>query len=312
MARSSSPVTTRSAPESVSTDPGARVLLVGGHESADGADLARFERPAQRVSAATPGRVFHNSVSSALDAGETVVVVPMTFGRNPTMVSDTAKTLKWLSSRHHGRIALAAPFGQIDHLTAWLRTAAVRARAEDAETALLIVAPHSDPFDEAELHRVAYLVATHGALAEVMVAIADDAESVAASVSRLHRLGVHRIATVPAGFAVTVPEADADYVGPLMSDAAIERVIRTRVRDALAALAAGHDGIDDGLASDHGHGYAHSHAFEESQGRVHPHAHPHGPSHTHTHTHTHTHEHEHEHEQPHGAEPATRLHEHQH
>lgn len=284
----------------MSTGPGARVLLVGGHESAAGADLARFEHPAQRVSATAPGRGFHNSVSVALDVGETVVVVPMTFGRNPTMVADTAKTLKWLSAKHAGRIALAAPFGQIDHLTAWLRTAATRARADGVETALLIVAPHSDPFDEAELHRVAYLVGTHGALNEVSVAIADDGESVAASVSRLRRLGVHRIATVPAGFALTVPEAEADYVGPLMSDAAIERVIRTRVRDALDALAIGHDGIDDGLAADHGHGYAHSHAFEESQGHVHPHPHPHGHSHPHSHT-------------PfQGADPLTRQQEHHH
>lgn len=271
----------------MATGPVARVLLVGGHESATGADLARFEDPAQRVDVAAPGRGLHNSVSTALDAGETVVVVPMTFGRNPTMVADTAKTLKWLSSKHPGRAALAAPFGQLDHLTAWLRTAAIRAHASDGDSALLIVAPRSDPFDEAELHRVAYLVGTHGALTEVAVAIADDADSLAASVSRLRRLGLRRIATVPAGFAAAVPEADADYVGPLMSDAAIGRVIRTRVRDALAALAVGHDGIDDGLMADHGHGYAHSHAFEESQGRSHPHSHahshPHSPSHVHHH-----------------------------
>ncbi|MDQ2661706.1 MAG: cobalamin biosynthesis protein CbiX [Actinomycetota bacterium] len=270
----------------MSAGPGVRVLLVGGHESAAGAELARFAAPAQRMHVAAPGRGLHDSVSAALDAGESVVVVPMTFGRNPTMVADAAKTLKWLSARHPERIALAASFGQIDHLTAWLRTAANRARATDGDSALLIVAPHSDPFDEAELHRVAYLVSTHGALAEVAVAIADDSESVAASVSRLRRLGVRRIATVPAGFALTVPEADADYVGPLMSDAAVERVIRSRVRDALDALAIGHDGIADGLAADHGHGYAHSHAFEESQRGAQPHAHAHPHSHAHSHSHS--------------------------
>jgi hypothetical protein len=95
------------------------IVLVGGHESNDGADLLRISEQVDGAISASPGRAFHNSVSAALEAGETVVVVPMTFGRNPTMVADTAKTLKWLADKHPGRIALSAPFGQLDHLTAW-------------------------------------------------------------------------------------------------------------------------------------------------------------------------------------------------
>jgi len=268
-----------------------RVVLVGGHESNDGADLVRFTDALDGAITASPGRSFHNTVSAALEEGESVIVIPMTFGRNPTMVADTAKTLKWLVAKHPGRIGLADPFGQIDHLTAWLRTAANRAKAKHADAAMLIVAPPSNPFDEAELHRIAYLVATHGALTEVAVAITDEESGLAASIERLRLLGAERVALVPAGFAASLPPADAEYVGPLMSDAAVIRVVRTRTRDAIAALDAGHDGIDDGLEADHGHGYAHSHAFEESQGLSHSHAHSHAHGQPHSHAHGHTHEH---------------------
>ena len=275
-----------------------RVVLVGGHESSDGADLARFDDVDEHVSVAAPGRGLHNALTAFLDDGETVVVLPMTFGRNPTMVADTAKTLKWLAPRHPGRLSLAAPFGQPDHLIAWLRTAANRARATDAGTALLIVAPRSNAFDEAELHRIAYLVAAHGSLPEVAVAIADDADALSGAVQRLRRLGATRVAAVPAGFAASLPVTDAEDLAPLMSHSAVRRVVHTRVRDALTALAAGSDGIDQGLAADHGHGYAHSHAFEESQGHGHSHPHPHTHADGTTHAHGHPHEHHpHEHHQ---------------
>jgi hypothetical protein len=217
----------------------------------------------------------------------------MTFGRNPTMVADTARTLSWLATKHPGKIALAAPFGTIDHLTAWLRTAAGAARAADPRAGVVIVAPRSNPFDEAELHRVAYLVATHGAADEVFPAIVDEA-GVAPVIARLRLLGIERSVVVPAGFAVTSPEAfgvgalaGSRFFGALMTDAAVVRTVRTRVSDALDALAAGHDGIAAGLDADHGHGYAHSHAFEDAG---HAHAHTHG-SHTHTHDgHAHSHD----------------------
>jgi sirohydrochlorin cobaltochelatase len=277
-----------------------RVMLVGGHESADGADLLRFEDATEDVVSARPGRGFHTMVADALAAGETVVVVPMTFGRNPTMVADTAKTLSWLAADRPGRLALAAPFGQLDHLTAWLRTAANRVRSRDAEAALLIVAAPSNPFDEAEVHRVAYLVATHGALDEVGAGIAADSAGLAGAVDRLRRLGAEHVVMVPAGFAARLPAADAEDGGPLMSDAAVARVVGTRVRDALAALDDGHDGIGEGLMADHGHGYAHSHAFDESGGAAHSHGHGHhGHSHPVPHDHADGTTHAHAHEGPH-------------
>ncbi|MET0674155.1 MAG: hypothetical protein ABWY37_11760 [Microbacterium pygmaeum] len=283
--------------------PRVRTILVGGHESADGAHLVRLEALLEDTRTARPGRQFHNQVSEALSAGETVVVVPMTFGRNPTMIADTAKTLRWLGSRHPHHLALAAPFGTTDHLTAWVRTAANTVRAEQADAALVVVAPRSNPFDEAELHRIAYLAATHGAADEVFPAILDSDRALAPVIDRLQRLGLTRSAIVPAGFASTATEAfgageyaGARFAGPLMSDAAIARTVRTRVADALTALAAGHDGIAAGLDADHGHGYAHSHAFEESgharphsqAGHAHPHSHG-GHAHAHAHSHSHSH-----------------------
>lgn len=271
---------------------GVQIVLVGGHESDDARDLERFEPLVDGARTTVAGRALHNIVSAALDHGDPVVVLPMTFGRDPAMVADAAKTLRWLNRTHAGRIALTAPFGQIDHLTAWLRTAANRASLVDPASALLIVAPHSNPFDEAELHRVGYLVATHGALDEVAVAIADDGAQLSAAAARLRRLGATRIVAVPAGFAASLPAADVEFGGPVMSDASIVRVIGTRVRDALAALDAGDDGIDTGLLADHGHGYAHSHAFEgEAHTHPHPHDHADGTRHSHTHGGLHAHAH---------------------
>jgi sirohydrochlorin cobaltochelatase len=276
-----------------------RTILVGGHESAEGADLVRLEAVIQGARAARPGRRFHNAVSEALTAGETVVVVPMTFGRNPTMVADTAKTLKWLGAKHPGRLALAASFGTIDHLTAWLRTAANEAHAEDPDAGMVVVAAKSNPFDEAELHRVAYLVGTHGATEEVFPAIVDAGGSVAPVIERLRRLGIERSVVVPAGFAATSDEefghaalSGSRFAGALMTDSAIARVVRSRVAAALDELEAGHDGVDAGLNADHGHGYAHSHAFEAG-GHTHPHPHTHADGTTHTHHHDGLHAHVH-------------------
>lgn len=277
-----------------------RTILVGGHESADGADLVRLEAAIDGAQAAKPGRQLHDRVSDAVRAGDTVVVVPMTFGRNPTMVADAAKTLSWLERKHPGRLALAAPFGTTDHLTAWLRRTANTVRSEDPAAALVVAAPRSNPFDEADVHRIAYLVATHGAAREVFPAIEDPDEGVGPVIERLRRLGIDRSVVAPVGFAAVSDERFGEgaligsrFFGPLMSDAAIARVVRTRVASALDDLAAGHDGIALGLDADHGHGYAHSHAFEDAG-----HAHSHGAAHSHSHSHTHadgtTHTHDHD------------------
>jgi hypothetical protein len=263
----------------------ARLVLVGGHESAGGADLVRFERLLPGAVAVRSGRRLHDVVGSAQDAGEVVVVVPMTFGRDPTMVADAAKTLRWLAPRRPGTLALTAPFGVADHLTARLRAVAGALRASDPDAALIVTARASNPFDDAELHRVAHLVRAHGAGIEVMVATLDVDAAITASVERLRLLGFARSTAVPAGFGRGL-DVDADAPGlagmaqhgALMSDGAVARIVVQRVEAARHDLLHGRDGIDAGLAADHGHGYAHSHTHDD------------GPPHDHRHDHdAHTH-----------------------
>jgi hypothetical protein len=257
-----------------------QVVLVGGHESDGGAALDRFAPRLPHAVALPPGRRLHDAVATSLLAGETVVVVPMTFGRDPTMVADTARTLRWIASGHHGHgrpapvaaLALAAPFGVVDHLTARLRAVAGGVRSVDPQAAVVVAARTGDPFADAELHRIAHLVRVHGAGVEVAVATVDRDADVAPTLDRLRRLGIERSVVVPAGFA---PGLDVDaalpafagmaQAGPLMSDAAVARIVTERVGAALHDLGHGRDGIAAGLAADHGHGYAHSHPHDSSR-----------------------------------------------
>jgi len=97
----------------------ATLVLVGGHESSYGAALPALASPAGPAVVTTAGRPLHRIVTRLLGSTDgPVVVEPMTFGRDPRMVADVAKTLRWLSVEAPTRIALAAPFGTIDHLTA--------------------------------------------------------------------------------------------------------------------------------------------------------------------------------------------------
>ena len=255
-----------------------RVVLVGGHESDDGADLLRFEELVPRAVAVRPGCWLHDVAMAALDNGETVVAVPMTFGRDPTMVADTARTLRWVTDRWGGAVALAAPFGVADHLTARLRAVAGAAQSRDPEAALLVAARAGSAFDDAELHRIVHLVRVHGAAGEVAVATLgpDATTGIATAVDRLRRLGFQRSLVVSAGFTADLPAADgATPAGPLMGDAAVARIVSERVAAALHDLGHGRDGIGAGLAADHDHGFAHSHDHP------HPHEHPHEHSHAH-------------------------------
>lgn len=264
------------------------LVLVGGHEAAGGSDLEIFSTRLPDLVVTPPGRRLHAVVSSALSRPDAqVVVLPMTFGREPTMVADAAKTLRWLATGDAaGRVALAQPFGTLDHLIAWLRRAATVIATTSPGAGVVITARKSNPFDDAELHRVAHLVRTHGAGNEVEVAcVATDAD-VAGSVVRLRLLGTPRAVIVPAGFARTF-EADfsgdlagASFYGPLMSENAVLQVISTRTRAAEHELSHGRDGIEEGLGADHGHGYAHSHAFEADTAPGHSHSHGHS-HHTH-------------------------------
>ena len=81
-------------------------------------------------------------------SGEAACVVPMTLGRDPELVADTARTLRALPSAQTSGTLLAEPFGTGRHLTAWLRAAAGRT---PAASALLVTAPAAGLFDDAEL-----------------------------------------------------------------------------------------------------------------------------------------------------------------
>ena len=282
------------------------MVLVGGHESGNGTDLS-FVPEMMPAAVVTPaGRPLHNLLvqlrdSKAAGSGnEPAVVVPMTFGRNPTLIADTAKTLRWLGTgssagSNPAPLALADPFGTADHLTAWLRAAAIEVRRRSPEAGMLIAADAANPFDDADLYRVSHLVRTHGAGIPVETAAVRNPADLVEAVQRFRLLGSTRTVVVPAGFrrdgtirSETVPYGAGEltgvgFYGALLSEQAVLRVIRDRVRDALHALSHGRTGVEAGLQADHGHGYAHSHAFEEAGGHTHSHSHGTAAGHNHSH-----------------------------
>lgn len=247
------------------------VVLVGGHESSYGAALPALNPYAGPATVTAAGGPLQHVVTRLLDATSgPVVVVPMTFGRDLRMVADTAKTLRWLSVGDLPRVALAQPFGTVSHLTAWLRRAATQIHAASPDAAVVLTADAADPFDDAELHRVAHLVRTFGACSEIDVGIVDTRGRTPV-IARLQQLGYTEIVLVPAGFdrhgsAVSPDDvtSQARFYGPLMSEQAITSVVRQRLDTALDRLAHGDTGITAGVQADHDHGYAHSHAFEEA------------------------------------------------
>jgi sirohydrochlorin cobaltochelatase len=264
------------------------LVLVGGHESSFRASLPELpEYPAPVVTSAA-GRPLHQVVSWLLTSTSgPVVVVPMTFGRDPRMVADVAKTLSWLSTHGEPRVALAPPFGTLDHLTAWLRRAATQVRAESPEAAVVLTADMANPFDDAELHRVAHLVRAFGAGNEIDVALVGD-RGTTPTAERLGRLGFDDVVLVPAGLQRHAPatwmrdaSARVSFYGPIVSEQALALVVRQRHDAALKDLRARRTGIAAGLAADHGHGYAHSHAFDEHHSSTHEHrgsTHEHHPA----------------------------------
>ncbi|GAB3495676.1 sirohydrochlorin chelatase [Amycolatopsis cihanbeyliensis] len=254
----------------------ATLLLTGGHESDSGRALAPLALPggtAHRV--IPPGRPLQRAASEALeDAPHTVCVVPMTLGRDPKLVADTARALNWLTrGAGRGRICLTAPFGTTDHLIGWLRAAARHAAGPAPDVAVLITAPVAGPFEDAELFRVARLVRQYSGHRWVEVAFAGGDPDLAEGVDRCHRLGATRVALVPASFCrATVRGSEGG--GPLLTEAAIAGVLTARTTAATRALACGDDGILAGLDAEHGHGYAHSHGPGDER-HVHGHVHSH-------------------------------------
>ncbi|MEU9530746.1 cobalamin biosynthesis protein CbiX [Streptomyces sp. NPDC048213] len=267
----------------------AAVIAVCGHEAAYGRALEGRLGPDTGI--VPNGRALFRAVAAHLRRGERVVVVPMTLGREPGLVADTARTLRAVPDAGRGAVLLAEPFGTAQHLVAWLRAAAGRV---PADSALLVAAPSGDPFEDAELHRVAALVRRYGRHALVEAAFGGGDPDPAEGVRRCALLGAERVALLPASFtalhpegAAPVPVADA---GPLVPDPALRRVLDERVADAHRRWDEhGDDGIATGLtAADH-HGHAHTHPPGEGHGHSHDHAHghphEHGPGTGHRHHH---------------------------
>jgi sirohydrochlorin cobaltochelatase len=258
------------------------LVLVGGHESRDGRALAALAawpellgQPPLRIAAA--GRPLAAAIGQT--AGTRgfrgpVVVVPMTLGRDPRLVAEAARTVRWVArSRPSGAIVLAEPFGTPDHLVSWLRAAC---RKHDDATTILIAAAAADPFDDAELHRIAALVRVFGTQPLVEVALLTPGQrSLQDGLQRCRLLGAGRVAIVPAGFGLPT-----GATAPLLAPVAVASVISARVAKACRRLAEqGEDGVDAALAADHRHGFAHAHDHDHAADH-HGHAHEqHGRSH---------------------------------
>lgn len=263
------------------SDPAERIVLVGGHESSEGAQLQRLVTT-DRAWVATPtGRRLAHAVESALDAGQSVTVVPMTLGRDPILIAETARELRWIRQTRPGRILLAPPFGTTDHLIAHLRSAANRLMRLSPGAALVIAADASDNFNDAELHRVAHLVRAESSIPEVTVALLGPGHLALEDIAhRLERLGYERSGVVHAGFAAAAHVPDSEphsmlWCGPLIRDNAIRRIVTERIAAAQHAAEHGDDGIDPALGADHDHGYAHSHDDVAGSAHGHGHGHPH-------------------------------------
>ncbi|MFE4975267.1 sirohydrochlorin chelatase [Kitasatospora sp. NPDC056651] len=277
----------------------ATVVLAGGHESDGGRDLAALVAPGSTGStgpagpagavahaAAPAGRRLTEAVRSALAAAGDgpVCVVPMTLGRDPKLVADTARALRWLAAGEgRGRLALTAPFGTADHLIGWLRAAAGTA----PDGAVLVTAPAAGPFEDAELFRIARLARQYGRHRWVEVAFDGGDPDPAEGAERCRLLGAREVTAVPASFGPALRGAlpGVRDGGPLLRPSAVAGVVAARTAAALHLLGHGEDGILAGLDAEHGHGYAHSHGPGES-----PHSHGHTPHahapHVHHPTHT--------------------------
>lgn len=107
------PSTGTSTGTSTAAVPPASVLLVGGHESGAASRLRPLVEDAIAVSAVGVGRDLAAAVSQALAGSDRpVCVLPMTLGRDPRLVADAARTLRWLAGpAGQGRLALCDPFG---------------------------------------------------------------------------------------------------------------------------------------------------------------------------------------------------------
>ncbi|MFJ7051670.1 sirohydrochlorin chelatase [Streptomyces albidoflavus] len=261
---------------------GGRVIAVGGHESDGAAALTGVLGP--EVVRVAGGRELVREVRSARADGERVCVVPMTLGRDPSLVADAARTLLALDASERAGTVLAEPFATTAHLVGWLRTLATRV---PDDRALLVTAPSGDPFSDADLFRTARLVRQYGRHRTVEVALLGGDPGLAEGVRRCRALGAPRVVVLPAAWAVPEPTGvpHAEYGGPLLSGSAAAGVLASRVREAQDRYErSGDDGVKRALAADHDHGHAHSHGPDG-----HDHDHDHGHDHGHGHSYSHGH-----------------------
>lgn len=258
-----------------------RVVLAAGAEARGLPDLG--------IPVAAPGRELERALAQVA-AGELegakpaeVVVVPMSFGREPTLTADCSRTLsayRAAATRADSRplrVALSAPLGTSGDLIAHLRSAMRRAGSSEG---VLVVSPSIDPFADAELFRIARLARQYGTPELVEVAFDGGTEpdpTLAAGLERCRLLGSTRPALIPAhlGPAPVVAPATGDRLpgagGYLCSPAVLRSLIATRVAAASHLLAHGDDGIGAGAHAEDGHGYAHSHT--DADGNVFTHSH---------------------------------------
>ncbi len=216
------------------------------------------------MTVAGPGRELEVAIDDALSEGA-ATVLPMTLGRDPRLVSDAARTVRWATRGGVGPVALARPFGTADHLVGWLRSAC--RRLPDRGAAALIAAEASNPFDDAELYRVAALVRTHSGGRMVEVGLRSAADGIGEAIERCRLLGAERVAVVPAEL-----RRRADVAAPLLSAAMVLRIVAARAAAATHLLEShGDDGVAAALASDHEHGFAHSHGDHLHPHHVHDH-----------------------------------------
>ncbi|MFJ6436041.1 cobalamin biosynthesis protein CbiX [Streptomyces sp. NPDC091416] len=287
------------------------VIAVCGHEAAYGRALDGVVDAG--ISVVSSGRELFRSIAAHGRRNTETVVVPMTLGRNPELVADTARTLRAVPAGERGTTMLAEPFGTAQHLVAWLRAAAGRV---PETSALLVTAPSGDPFEDAELYRIAALVRRYGRSGLVEVAFTGGDPDPADGVRRCGLLGAQRVALLPAAFALPdLPEAQTvpvDGAGPLIPASALRRVLGERVADARRRWREhGDDGVAAGLTAAANHGHSHTHPPGEG------HDHSHDPGHRHEHGHSHDpgrdrrhgHPHDPDHRQEHGPGP---LHTHHH
>lgn len=217
------------------------------------------------------------------------VVIPITSGRNVTLIADTAKVCSWARTCHpqlRGHLALADAPLTATSTVAWLRASL---RHHTSHNDLAVICSRSiDPFADAELFRLARLAWTNGSGADVIVAF-DDAYPSVEQASAPHRERARKIATIRAD----IHPGRQGAHKPLLSGTALAVAVTQAASSALHRLGDhDDDGIDAAVLADHDHGYAHGHGDDDD--------HPHGHSHSHGHHHHshghHHHGHHHEHE----------------